>query len=174
MKTTRTKILFASMFFSVAMPFMIFSAEEEIVSTFSSLPEKIWELVGFISKNDPTKVEQWLAENKNLSLNTLDKVGNLPLQYTIYDNRTEIAKLLMQANANVNCKDKNGCTALHTASSHASGDYQKIVKLFLKHGADPHIKDNSGNTPLTLAKTLAKKTKNYKVLKLLNGEDHDE
>ena len=49
----------------------------------------------------------------------------------------------------VNTKDKRfGTTALHAA---ATGGHIGVIKYLIKKGADFHIKDNEGNSPLNLA-----------------------
>jgi ankyrin repeat protein len=60
-----------------------------------------------------------------------------------------IAKLLIDHNANVNVKNYNGATALIYATM-----FKKIpiLNLLLNNGADTSIKDDSGRTALDHAK----------------------
>jgi hypothetical protein len=70
-------------------------------------------------------------------------------------------KILLEAGANVNLKDKYGHTALMLAAiSHANLD---IFVLLLVAGADPMIKDERGRTALDMAKLEG----NLKIVKFL-------
>ena len=57
--------------------------------------------------------------------------------------RLEQVKILIQAGANLNWKNRDGDTPLTLA---AIGNQYQMVYLMLKAGADPTIKDNSDNT----------------------------
>ena len=48
----------------------------------------------------------------------------------------------------IQCTNRNGSTPLHFASY---GGHTEAVQVLLSNGADPNIKDNSGNTPLDWA-----------------------
>ena len=56
--------------------------------------------------------------------------------------QTEIAKLLIEHNANVNHQEKDGRTALFYVDS------EEIAELLIEHDADINIKDKYGRTPL--------------------------
>ena len=58
---------------------------------------------------------------------------------------TEVAIALIEGGANVNQKDKEGATPLHTAAFFC---YPEIVQSLLDNGADKTIKDNDGQTAL--------------------------
>ena len=60
----------------------------------------------------------------------------------------EIVQLLLDAEANVNTRDKNGATPLYRAV--LWGD-TKILNLLLTYGADINTKDLEGDTPLHVA-----------------------
>ena len=53
------------------------------------------------------------------------------------------AKILLEANAQVNVADKVGCTPLHWAAQQKSPE---LLKLLLDKGADPAAKDHRGLT----------------------------
>jgi len=61
--------------------------------------------------------------------------------------QTEIVKLLLDAGANVNSRDRYGRTALHDAARSSDVD---IVKALLEHDADVNLADNEGILPLQI------------------------
>ena len=71
-------------------------------------------------------------------------------------------KLLLEAGADVDAQDKNGCTALILASSRG---YADIVKLLLDANADTSIEDKFEKTALD----YALKSNRTEVVKLLEG-----
>ena len=66
---------------------------------------------------------------------------------THYD--TNVTKLLLDNNALVHYKDKNGNTALHYAAKYGS---MNAIKDLIEAGSKMNVKNNDGNTPLLLAK----------------------
>ena len=54
----------------------------------------------------------------------------------------------LAAGTDVNAKNRDGVTPLHTA---AANDYKEIVELLIAKGADVNAKGYDGNTPLDLA-----------------------
>lgn len=71
--------------------------------------------------------------------------GETPLM-ELADSSKDIAlvKMLIDAKANVNARDRYKETALHKA---AKGGNAPFVELLLKNGADPMVKDSEGHTP---------------------------
>jgi hypothetical protein len=55
---------------------------------------------------------------------------------------------LLDAGADVNCRDKNGATPLHRAVRTRCAD---AVRLLLQSGADPKRRNKPGSTPFHLA-----------------------
>ena len=173
MKTTRTKILFASILFSAAMPSMIFSAEAEEISKDKLSQEKIWKCVGFVFNGQLAEAKQWLAENNNIDVNTPDKYQNYLLHYATDKYNVKMTKLLIEHKANVNCRDKENHTALHIFCLYPCGsfkDQEKMVNFLLENNADLQAKDSNDDTPLT----LAEKNRAYKLLTLFQSKANDE
>jgi death-associated protein kinase len=66
----------------------------------------------------------------------------------------EAVRLLVEANADINCQIKDGSTALHISCQHEHG---RMVDLLMKHGADTNIKNKKGRLPEHLASAPALK-----------------
>jgi hypothetical protein len=64
--------------------------------------------------------------------------------------RVEVAKALIDADADLNMKSKDGSTALLIASFFA---HPEIVEALLEAGADPNIRNNDGATALDVVQT---------------------
>ncbi|WP_235324627.1 ankyrin repeat domain-containing protein [Pedobacter lusitanus] len=84
-----------------------------------------------ISLNEINLLKQWIAEQPDLEIRN-DK-GETPLITATYANQTEMAKLLIEAGADVNAQDKMLNSSFLYAG--ASG-YLDILKLCIKAGAD--------------------------------------
>jgi len=71
--------------------------------------------------------------------------GSSPLITAAVFGRTEVAKALIEAGANVNFINNDGSTALHSA---AFLRRTEIVGMLLENGADKNLKNNFGHTAL--------------------------
>jgi ankyrin repeat protein len=69
--------------------------------------------------------------------------GSSPLISAALFGKTEIAKMLIDAGANLNFQNNEGSTALHTASFFCRPE---IVKMLLDKRADKTIKNKYGST----------------------------
>lgn len=76
-----------------------------------------------------------------------------------------IAKMLLQAGAMVDQRDRNKCTPLHLQ---AYAGHPEIMKLLLDAGADPHSCDRKGRPPVFLLGGRGDVMKCYKMFKDLN------
>lgn len=63
------------------------------------------------------------------------------------DHLYAIVERLLEEGCDVNAKNDNGCTPLHSFLTVNKGK-ENIVRLFLSHGADINISDNDGDTVL--------------------------
>jgi ankyrin repeat protein len=72
-----------------------------------------------------------------------------PLHSAAAGNYTQIARLLIENNAQVNVKQQAGVTALHSAAQNGNID---LLILLLEHGADVNIRMEGGKLPADLAR----------------------
>jgi hypothetical protein len=87
-------------------------------------------------------VKQHIAAGSNL--NEKDPFGgSSPLITAALFGKTEMARVLIDAGADINFQNKDGSTALHTAAFFCRPE---IVKILLEKGADKTIKNNFGAT----------------------------
>ena len=72
-----------------------------------------------------------------------------PLHSAVAGNYTQIARMLIENNAQVNVKQQAGATALHSAAQNGNID---LLILLLEHGADVSIRMEGGKLPADLAR----------------------
>ncbi|KAJ1343146.1 hypothetical protein BSLG_002172 [Batrachochytrium salamandrivorans] len=86
-----------------------------------------------------------------VSVNGLDKAGNAPLHWACRGGHSEVVAHLLAHSPAVNAGNKLGDTPLHLA---AWGGNVSVVDLLLAHPETRvDIRNNSGSTPLDLAKS---------------------
>ena len=129
--------------------------------------------------NEPEKGMRWtpifipvsdgLVESVKLlikygaNVNALDVYGRPPLYYigdpgivpsATAENRLQVAKLLLDNGADINIIDVDGAQPLWPVVFNARGKKEElpIVKLFMKHGANPKHINKYGKNPLDIAK----------------------
>lgn len=61
-----------------------------------------------------------------------------------------VAELLLQHNADIEARDKDNRTPLHSATY---GKSVEVAKLLLQHGANNEAKDKDNRTPLQVARS---------------------
>ena len=89
-------------------------------------------------------IRQHIATGSDL--NEQDPSGGAsPLISAAAFGRTEAAKALIEAGADLNYRNNNGATALITAAFLC---HTEIVELLLEHGADQNARNNAGATAL--------------------------
>ncbi|XP_070574394.1 ankyrin repeat domain-containing protein 12-like isoform X2 [Ptychodera flava] len=93
-------------------------------------------------------------------VNCQDFAGWTPLHEACNHGFYDIAKQLLKAGANVNIQGLNDITPLHDA---AVNGHVKVVELLLKHGANPLQANNTGKTPLNIARS-------QQIIQLLKNE----
>ena len=79
---------------------------------------------------------------------TDDMFGYTVLMWAAWYNSPEVAKLLLDAGADVDAKDNFGWTALMLTAWEDSAD---VTELLIAAGADANAKDNDGETALMMA-----------------------
>lgn len=100
-----------------------------------------------VSKRDSRLVSALISKpDVNLNIQTSD--GSTALTLALKKGYTNIAKLILDKNADVNIKDRDGNTAFALA---LDGGHTDIAKLILNKGADVDIKDRNGKTAFSLA-----------------------
>lgn len=82
-----------------------------------------------------------------------EETGFTALHYCAQNQHIDIAKMLIDAGANVDVKDVYGNTPLFKAVFFSKGKTE-MIKLLLEAGANPDIKNDSGVSPKELAKTI--------------------
>ncbi|EOK4465300.1 ankyrin repeat domain-containing protein [Escherichia coli] len=103
--------------------------------------------------NDLTLLRTVLPANPDL--NCLTRFGGVGITPACEKGHVEIVReLLMRTDINVNHTNFVGWTPLLEAIVLNDGGekQQEIVKLLLEHGANPHMTDKYGKTPLELAR----------------------
>lgn len=100
-----------------------------------------------IVHNDLPAVSNYVASG--MSIDTVEgNDGQTPLHVAAGANRLDIARLLLDHQANVNARDNLGMTPLHWA---AYKGHRDMVTLLLKHHAEINAMDVNGLTSLHLA-----------------------
>jgi cytohesin len=79
------------------------------------------------------------------------KGGSTPLHVAARTGNPEIAKLLLDAGANLQARDEEGQTPLHRASLGFRTRHSEVVELLLARTRVVDVRDNRGRTPLHYA-----------------------
>lgn len=82
---------------------------------------------------DLKRVALLLKADPNLVFSTDEKYGQPPLHIAAFNDRKDVAELLLASKADVNAKAKNGSTPLHLAAAKGNKD---LVELLLASKAD--------------------------------------
>ena len=100
------------------------------------------ETISCLVKNDP---------NFNMQdINLSNDFGDTPLMYAAYHGNVDSVNALVQAGANLECRNDSLCTALMYAAQNVAGN-SECVELLLKSGADVNAHNADGRKPLLFA-----------------------
>lgn len=89
-----------------------------------------------------------------------DHVPWMALLLAAKHGNNDVARMMIQADANVNCQDKSGDTAIMIAAACGHPD---IVKILVEAGADVNHQNNAGVTALSKA-AMSKQSRSLKIL----------
>jgi hypothetical protein len=103
-----------------------------------------------VRDGDVKKVELLLKTQPSLVSSKDEKFGQTPLHVAAFNDRLDVAKLLLANNADVNAKSNNGSTPLHLAAGKGN---KEIVELLVASKADVNALDNEGWSPMHSAVT---------------------
>lgn len=118
--------------------------------------------IGFIAGGDAGSFRAYLARGGDV--NGRDKDGNTLVAIASTYGRTEIAKMLIEEEADLDRKNKDGSTALMAA---AFLGQVEIVKLLVDAGADASLRNNTNSTALESAQLPWAEAKGW--VELLNA-----
>jgi uncharacterized protein len=109
-----------------------------------------------------------LAQVKRLivlgsEVNYKDKNGWTPLHFAAQAMNPNIVSLLLSSGAEVNAQDNDGNTPLFRAVFSYRSD-GSVIQILRQYGADPFSPNNSGQTPIGLARLIS----NYDIAKYFN------
>ena len=108
-----------------------------------------------VLKNDIKSIKEHIAAKSDLNIKEA-MGGSTPLISAALFGKTEIAKLLINAGANLNIQNNDGSTALITAAFFCRPE---IVKMLLAKKANKTIKNNYGQTAYETLLTPFKQVK---------------
>jgi len=104
------------------------------------------------AQGDLRRVQELL--DAGASPNLPDSHSWSPLHFAAQSRSTEVARALLEAGAAVDATDDNGNTPLWRAVYNSRGE-GGLIQLLRSHGADPHRANLHGQSPISLARTIA-------------------
>jgi ankyrin repeat protein len=112
-----------------------------------AIDPKVQSFLDAVRRADAAPVRKTLHADRSLA-NARDSGGATALMHAALLGGPDVMRLLLDAGADPNAKNRRNATALLWAVTDAGA-----VRLLLEHGADPNIKSIEGRTPLYLAST---------------------
>lgn len=104
-----------------------------------------------VNENRMSEVREILQLDAD-TVNARDNDGYTPLHRACYNNFLDMAKLLLQFQANPNARTELGWTPLHSACKWNNSD---CVQLLLQFGADVNAESDGQQTPLHITATVS-------------------
>lgn len=101
-----------------------------------------------VFRNDFTLADQLLDQGYTVAHETDD--GQTPLHVAAECGLAAMCKFLLKNSAEVDALDNFGGSPLHAAAACQSG--VAVIRILVEKGADIHLKDAAGMTPLALSK----------------------
>ena len=116
----------------------------EMLNSTSSSQHNLWQAA---AKGDLSSIKD--AIDDGVDTKALDpQFGITPLAWATMSGQTDAAKLLIEKGADVDGRNRDGATALHSA---AFLGRVETVKLLLEKGADVNARSNDGSLPVNSA-----------------------
>jgi ankyrin repeat protein len=102
-------------------------------------------IVGEIWKDEPNLnlVRDLIVLGANVNWQDEENFNRTPLHWAVRDRSVEIARMLIDAGADLNVQDKDGWTPLHWAAEYNGAD---IVRMLIGAGANVNVQDEWGKT----------------------------
>ena len=104
-------------------------------------------IVREIRKDEPNLnlVSDLITLGANLDWQDEDNGNRTPLHWAAWRGRVEIARMLIDAGANLDIQDDQGQTPLHWAAKYGR---EEIARMLIGAKADVNVQDKWGSTPL--------------------------
>ena len=112
---------------------------------------------------DNNSVDALELISRRIDVNARDQNDWTALHFAAQSNSFEVARLLVEAGAEVDPVDSLGNTPLSTAVFNYRGNGE-LIMLLREKNADPYVENRHGQSPLALARLIA----NYDVAKLFD------
>ncbi len=103
-------------------------------------------------EGDVATVRRLIAEGANVD--EQDANGFAPLHFAAQSHALEVTKVLLESGADIDVTNQFGNTPLLVSMLQSRGRYEEIV-LLRDAGANRHIENNFGVSPIKLAETTA-------------------
>ena len=116
-------------------------AKQNMVKKTMKTDQQWYELRDMVYAGDFDAAEKMLGKNPEL-LHAKNGMGETALQFLAVENDQEGVAWLFSKGASLNVCNTFGEPALFEV---AQLGYKDLFLWFLRHGADPHIRDNDGN-----------------------------